>query len=46
VTLTPAQFARWKQRVAPVTDNWVKANPGASKVLAAYRAELAKLMAK
>jgi len=46
ITLTPAQFASWKQRVAPVTDNWVKANPGADKVLAAYRAELAKLMSK
>jgi TRAP-type C4-dicarboxylate transport system substrate-binding protein len=46
MTLTAAQLDTWRKRVAPVTEEWIKANPGADKVYAAYRAELAKLKAE
>ena len=39
--LEPAEAERWKARVAPITDEWVKATPGGDKVLAAYRQEIA-----
>jgi TRAP-type C4-dicarboxylate transport system substrate-binding protein len=38
--LDPAEEARWKALVAPVTDEWVKATPDGAKVLAAFRAEV------
>ena len=34
---------RWAQRLAPITDEWVKSTPDGAKVLAAYKAELAKI---
>jgi TRAP-type C4-dicarboxylate transport system substrate-binding protein len=40
--LAPEEEARWKARVAPVTDNWVKATPDGARVLATYRAEVAR----
>jgi TRAP-type C4-dicarboxylate transport system substrate-binding protein len=43
--LDPAEEARWKDLVAPVTDEWVKATPDGAKVLAAFRAELAAIRA-
>ena len=30
------------ERVAPVTENWVKATPNGAAVLAAYRAEIVR----
>jgi TRAP-type C4-dicarboxylate transport system substrate-binding protein len=45
VKLAPAEEARWKARVAPVTDAWVKATPNGAAVLAAYREEIAKVRA-
>ena len=38
--LDPAEEARWKEAVAPVTEEWVKATPDGAHVLAAFRAEL------
>jgi TRAP-type transport system periplasmic protein len=38
--LDPAEEARWKEAVAPVTDDWVKATPDGAHVLAAFRDEV------
>ncbi len=38
--LDPAEEARWKEAVAPVTEDWVKATPNGADVLAAFRAEV------
>jgi TRAP-type C4-dicarboxylate transport system substrate-binding protein len=38
-----AEVAEWKARVQPVVDEWIKATPDGAKVLAAYRAEIAKI---
>ena len=40
--LDPAEAARWKQRLQPVIEDWVKATPDGAKVLAAFRDEVAK----
>jgi TRAP-type C4-dicarboxylate transport system substrate-binding protein len=46
VALAPAEEARWRQLLQTVTDDWVRATPDGVKVLAAYRAEIAKVRAK
>jgi TRAP-type C4-dicarboxylate transport system substrate-binding protein len=38
--LDPAEEARWKEAVAPVTEEWVKATPDGAHVLAAFREEV------
>jgi TRAP-type C4-dicarboxylate transport system substrate-binding protein len=38
--LDPAELKRWVERVAPVTEGWVKATPNGAAILAAYRAEI------
>ena len=38
--LDPKEEARWKEAVAPVTEEWVKTTPDGAHVLAAFRAEL------
>jgi TRAP-type C4-dicarboxylate transport system substrate-binding protein len=43
--LDPAEEARWKELVAPVTAEWVKATPDGATVLEAFRAELAAVRA-
>jgi len=43
IRLAPDETARWKERLAPITQEWLKATPDGAKVLAAYRAELVKL---
>ncbi|HEY3917930.1 MAG TPA: TRAP transporter substrate-binding protein [Stellaceae bacterium] len=43
--LDPAEEARWKEAVTPVTDEWVKATPDGAHVLAAFRAEVAAVRA-
>jgi len=43
--LDPAEEARWKAAVAPVTEQWVQATPDGAKVLAAFRAELTAIRA-
>jgi TRAP-type C4-dicarboxylate transport system substrate-binding protein len=45
VTLAPDEEARWKERAKPVVDAWVANTPDGAKVLAAYRAEIAKVRA-
>jgi hypothetical protein len=40
------ELAQWKARVQPIVDEWVKATPNGAKVLAAYRAEIAKIEAE
>jgi TRAP-type transport system periplasmic protein len=44
--LDPAEEARWKELVAPVTEEWVKATPDGEKVLAAFRQELVAIRAE
>ena len=44
-TLAPEEEARWKARAQPVVDAWVASTPDGAKVLAAYRAEIAKIRA-
>lgn len=41
VTLSPAEEAKWKQRLSPIAAEWVKEAPDGAKVLAAFRAEVA-----
>ena len=41
--LDAAEAARWKARLAPFVEEWVKATPDGAKVLAAFRAEIAKI---
>jgi TRAP-type C4-dicarboxylate transport system substrate-binding protein len=43
--LEPAEEARWKALIAPVTDEWEKATPDGANVLAAFRDELAAIRA-
>lgn len=43
--LAPAEEARWIKTASPVIDQWVKETPDGAKVLAAYRAEIAKIRA-
>jgi TRAP-type C4-dicarboxylate transport system substrate-binding protein len=45
IKLDAAEEARWKARVAPVTEAWVKATPNGAEVLKAYREEIAKIRA-
>ena len=39
--LDPAEASRWKQLLAPITEQWIKDTPNGAAVLAAYRAEIA-----
>jgi len=43
--LAPDEAARWKERVAPVIDEWVKTTPDGAKVLSAYRTETRRIVA-
>jgi TRAP-type C4-dicarboxylate transport system substrate-binding protein len=43
--LATDEAARWKARVAPVTEEWAKSTPDGAKVLAAYRTEVVRLAA-
>jgi TRAP-type C4-dicarboxylate transport system substrate-binding protein len=45
VTLAPAEEARWKARAQTIVEEWTKSTPDGAKVLAAYRAEVAKVRA-
>jgi TRAP-type C4-dicarboxylate transport system substrate-binding protein len=45
VALTPAQDAAWRRAGEAVAAEWVKTTPGGEKILAAYKAELAKVKA-
>jgi TRAP-type C4-dicarboxylate transport system substrate-binding protein len=43
--MEPAEAARWRERIAPVVDEWVKRTPDGAQVLAAYRKEIEALRA-
>jgi TRAP-type C4-dicarboxylate transport system substrate-binding protein len=43
VTLPAAELSRWEKVLAPVVDEWVKETPDGAKVLAGFRAEIAKI---
>jgi TRAP-type C4-dicarboxylate transport system substrate-binding protein len=45
ITLDAAQAAKWRERVAPLVDEWVKATPDGAKVLSAWRDIVAKVKA-
>jgi TRAP-type C4-dicarboxylate transport system substrate-binding protein len=45
VDLTPAQAAAWKAKTLGIQEQWAKNVPDGAKVLAAYKAELAKVKA-
>ncbi len=45
VNLSPQQAASWRERIAPVTEDWVKATPDGDKILAKFRALLAEVKA-
>ena len=42
---SPEQAVRWNQKIAPVIDEWADSVPDGQKVLASYRAILAKVVA-
>jgi len=46
VEIDPKEASRWAQRMAPITDEWVKSTPDGAAVLAAYKAELVKIRAE
>jgi TRAP-type C4-dicarboxylate transport system substrate-binding protein len=41
--LDAAETAVWKAKLAPIVEDWVKATPNGAAILAAFRAELAKI---
>jgi TRAP-type C4-dicarboxylate transport system substrate-binding protein len=43
VTPEPAEVARWRERLRPMSEDWVKRTPDGEKVLAAFRAQIAKI---
>jgi TRAP-type C4-dicarboxylate transport system substrate-binding protein len=43
INLEPAEEARWRAAVAPVTEDWVKSVPNGAAILAAYREEVKKV---
>jgi TRAP-type C4-dicarboxylate transport system substrate-binding protein len=45
VQLSEAQTAAWREKMKPLEAAWVARTPDGTKILAAYRAELAKLQA-
>jgi TRAP-type C4-dicarboxylate transport system substrate-binding protein len=43
VALDPKETERWHARLTPIAEEWAKTHPDGEKVLAAFRAEIAKL---
>ncbi len=41
--LTDAERARWKERIAPVIDNYIQHTPDGQRVLDAFRKEVASI---
>ena len=41
--LAPAETAKWKRRIEPVIQTWIKSTPDGAKVLAAFRKEIASI---
>jgi TRAP-type C4-dicarboxylate transport system substrate-binding protein len=44
--IPPGELSQWKARTQPVIDAWLKSTPDGAKVLAAYRAQVAKIRAE
>jgi TRAP-type C4-dicarboxylate transport system substrate-binding protein len=42
LSLDPTELERWHARLRPIAEEWAKSRPDGDKVLAAYRAEIAK----
>jgi hypothetical protein len=42
-TLEPQELHRWYDRLRPMADAWVQKTPDGAKVLAAFRAEIARI---
>jgi hypothetical protein len=40
--LDDKELARWHARLRPIAEEWAKTRPDGDKILAAYRAEIAK----
>jgi TRAP-type transport system periplasmic protein len=45
-SLSPEESARWKKAAEPVAEAWAKAVPNGPEILAAFRAETARLAAE
>jgi TRAP-type C4-dicarboxylate transport system substrate-binding protein len=45
VSLTPAQEAEWRRRVAPVAEEWARETPNGEKLLGTYRSLVAQVKA-
>jgi TRAP-type C4-dicarboxylate transport system substrate-binding protein len=45
VELTHEQTAAWQKKLEPINENWAKNTPDGAKVLAAFKAEVAKIEA-
>ena len=41
--LPPAEAARWRQILAPITETWIKNTPDGARVIDAHRAEIAAI---
>lgn len=46
VELPEAEFARWRERLQPIREAWIKSVPGSDKIVDAYIAEVTKLEAE
>jgi len=44
--LAPAEETKWRERLKPIGEEWVKATPNGAAILAAYREELKKARAE
>jgi len=44
-SLGKAEEAKWRERLKPITEEWVRTTPNGAAILAAYRTELAKVRA-
>jgi TRAP-type C4-dicarboxylate transport system substrate-binding protein len=40
--LEPAEYARWKAKLAPIVEDWTKRTPNGATILATYRQELTR----
>ena len=44
--LAPAEEARWRKQLEPISEEWVKTTPNGAAILEAYRAEMKKIRAE
>jgi hypothetical protein len=43
--LQPAEAAKWRERLKPIVEDWVRTTPNGAAILAAYRDEIKKVRA-